>query len=85
MYGLERDRRGRQWLCTSRADCNDNIVGNCPDDPNLRFAFGSGQDVDLGVARNNAKSDATHNLACQPKHVSCKCIGPKGEQYSGGC
>jgi hypothetical protein len=28
---------------------------------------------------------ATHNLGCQPKHVSCKCTGPKGDQYSGGC
>jgi len=74
-----------KWVSKARADCNDNIPGNCPDDPKRRFAFGGGVDRDFGVARNIAKSNATHNLACQPKHVSCKCTGPKGEQYSGGC
>jgi len=46
----------------------------------------------LGTARNIAKSNATKNLGAmfqnlpgQPKHVGCKCTGPKGEAYRGGC
>lgn len=79
------DKERGNWICYARANCNDNIPGNCPDDPNKQFAFGSGVAKTLGVARNLAKKDATHRLACQPKHVSCKCTGPKGERYSGGC
>jgi RHS repeat-associated protein len=79
------DRVAGQWSCRARADCNDNIPGNCPVDPSKRFAFGGGSASDLGTARNIAKANATSNLQCQPKHVSCKCMGPKGEQYSGGC
>jgi len=79
------ERTPRQWSCKARADCNDNIPGNCPEDPEKRFAFGGGTANDLGSARNEAKANATSNLQCQPKHVSCKCTGPKGEQYSGGC
>lgn len=79
------DKTPGQWNCKARADCNDNIPGNCPEDPVRRFAFGGGTANDLGTARNIAKSFATSNLQCQPKHVSCKCTGPKGEQYSGGC
>jgi RHS repeat-associated protein len=78
-------RNAGQWSCKARADCNDNIPGNCPDDPKRRFAFGGGDASDLGTTRNIAKANATSNLQCQPKHVSCKCTGPKGEQYSGGC
>lgn len=78
-------RETGQWVCKARADCNDNIPGNCPENPRKRFAFGGGAARDLGTARNTAKANATVNLACQPKHVSCKCTGPKGEQYSGGC
>jgi uncharacterized protein RhaS with RHS repeats len=74
-----------KWTCKARADCNDNIPGNCPEDPKRRQAFGGGVASDLGTARNIAKSNATSNLQCQPKHVSCKCTGPKGEQYSRGC
>ena len=79
------ERQPGLWSCKARADCNDNIPGNCPDDPKHRFAFGGGSASDLGTARNIAKANATSNLQCQPKHVSCKCTGPKGEQYSGGC
>ena len=79
------DKTPGQWSCKARADCNDNIPGNCPEDPKKRFAFGGGIANDLGSSRNAAKSNATSNLQCQPKHVSCKCTGPKGEQYSGGC
>ncbi|WP_457337833.1 RHS repeat-associated core domain-containing protein [Rhizobacter sp. P5_C2] len=79
------DRTAGQWSCRARADCNDNIPGNCPVDPSKRFAFGGGSANDLGTARNIAKANATSNLQCQPKHVSCKCTGPKREQYSGGC
>lgn len=39
--------------------------------------------IALSSARNITKANATSNLQCQPKHVSCKCTGPKGEQYSG--
>jgi hypothetical protein len=73
------------WNCKARADCNDNIPGNCPEDPWRRFAFGGGMAKMLGAARNIAKSNATRNLGCQPKHVSCVCTGPKGENYQGGC
>lgn len=73
------------WVCKARADCNDNIPGNCPEDPKRRGAFGGGVAPSLGAARNMAKSNATANLQCQPKHVSCKCTSSKGEPYSGGC
>jgi len=53
--------------------------------PKRQQAFGGGVAKDQGSARNIAKSNATHNLGCQPKHVSCKCLGPKGETYAGGC
>ncbi|MBZ0091379.1 MAG: hypothetical protein K8F27_04045, partial [Sulfuricellaceae bacterium] len=79
------DKKAGLWICKARADCNDNEPGNCPDDPKHRFAFGGGTSTDLGIARNIAKANATANLQCQPKHVSCKCTGPKGERYSGGC
>ncbi|MEF9403071.1 MULTISPECIES: RHS repeat domain-containing protein [Ralstonia solanacearum species complex] len=79
------DKTTGQWSCKARADCNDNIPGNCPAEPSKRFAFGGGTASDQGTARNIAKANATANLQCQPKHVSCKCTGPKGEQYSGGC
>lgn len=71
------DRTAGQWSCKARADCNDNIPGNCPEDPSKRFSFGGGTANDLGTARNIAKANATANLQCQPKHVSCKCTGPK--------
>ncbi|MEQ1710704.1 MAG: RHS repeat-associated core domain-containing protein [Hyphomicrobium sp.] len=73
-----------KWVCRARADCNDNIPGNCPTEPKKRFAFGGGVANSLGEARNIAKSNATHNLKCQPKHVSCRCVGP-GNPYNGGC
>jgi len=79
------EKRSGLWVCKARADCNDNIPGNCPDDPSRRFSFGGGVASNQGVARNIAKANATSNLQCQPKHVSCKCTGPKGEPYSGGC
>lgn len=79
------ERNAGRWTCNSRADCNDNKPGNCPENPKHRFAFGGGMASSLGTARNIAKSNATSNLQCQPKHVSCKCTGPKGEIYSGGC
>jgi RHS repeat-associated protein len=79
------EKESGNWVCKARADCNDNIPGNCPDDPNRRFSFGGGTASSLGAARNIAKANATSNLQCQPKHVSCKCTGPKGERYSGGC
>lgn len=79
------DKNPSNWSCRARADCNDNIPGNCPEDPKQRFAFGTGIASSLGTARNIAKANATANLQCQPKHVSCKCTGPKGEPYSGGC
>jgi RHS repeat-associated protein len=79
------DEKKGFWSCKARADCNDNIPGNCPDEPKRRFAFGGGVAKNLGEARNIAKSNATHNLSCQPKHVSCVCVGPKGEPYNGGC
>lgn len=72
-------------MCKARADCNDNIPGNCPDDPKKRYAYGGGAAPSLELARNAAKSNATSNLQCQPKHVSCKCVGPTGQKYSGGC
>ena len=73
------------WVCKARADCNDNMPGNCPEDPKRRFAFGGGTGPSLGVARNIAKSNATSNLKCQPKHVSCECTSSKGAPYYGGC
>ncbi|MCL2022418.1 MAG: RHS domain-containing protein [Betaproteobacteria bacterium] len=73
------------WHCKARADCNDNKPGNCPENPKHRFAFGGGVASDQGTARNIAKANATSNLKCQPKHVSCVCTGPKGEPYEGGC
>jgi len=78
-------KKSGYWSCKARADCNDNIKGNCPTDPKKQFAFGGGVAKAQGDARNIAKKAATHALAATPKHVSCKCTGPKGEPYSGGC
>ena len=83
---MDPKRKKGYWACNARADCNDNIPGNCPEDPlKVRFAFGTGVAKNLGDARNAAKSSAAVLLGCQPKHVSCKCTGPKGERYNGGC
>jgi RHS repeat-associated protein len=79
------EKKAGMWNCKARADCNDNEPGNCPEEPWRRFAFGGGVAKSLGDARKIAKSNATHNLGCQPKHVSCLCTGPKGEIYQGGC
>jgi RHS repeat-associated protein len=79
------EKKAGMWNCKARADCNDNIPNNCPEDPWMRFTFGGGVAKDLGTARNIAKSNATHNLGCQPKHVSCVCTGPQGQPYQGGC
>jgi hypothetical protein len=78
-------RSGGLWVCKGRADCDDNMAGNCPAEPKHRFAFGGGVDPSLGRARNIAKANATSNLQCKPKHVSCKCIYTTGEVYIGGC
>ena len=72
-------RRG-MWTCTCRADCNDNIPGNCPVDPSKRFAFGTATSPNFGVAVKEGKRAATQLLACQPKHVPCICTGPNGER-----
>jgi len=80
------DKTTGMWSCKARADCNDNQPNNCPEDPAKRFAFGGGEASDLGTARNIAKANATSNLQCQPKHVSCRCTDPKGSHaYEGGC
>jgi RHS repeat-associated protein len=72
--------RRRMWTCTCRADCNDNIPGNCPEDPAKRFAFATASAPDFGTAVKEAKRAATQRLACQPKHVPCNCTGPNGER-----
>jgi RHS repeat-associated protein len=74
----ERKRTG--WTCTCRADCNDNIPGNCPEDPAKRFAFGTASADTYSKAKKEAKREATHALACQPKHIPCNCVGPNGER-----
>lgn len=81
------ERTPRHWTCKARADCNDNMVGNCPDNPKRRFAFGGGIAKTLGEARDIAKKNAVHNLQCkQKRHVSCVCVGPTGgKPYRGGC
>jgi len=71
-------RRGK-WTCMCRADCNDNIPGNCPEDPSQRYAFGVASHESFTVAKKEAKRAATKNLGCQPKHVPCRCTGPGGE------
>lgn len=35
----------RSCTATCRADCNDSIIGNCPEDPNLRFQFGTATEI----------------------------------------
>jgi hypothetical protein len=74
------DMRRRMWTCTCRADCNDNIPGNCPEDPSKRFALGTASSPDFGTAVKEGKRAATRLLACQPKHVPCVCTGPNGER-----
>ena len=79
------DKEKGKWICFARADCDDRIPGNCPDDWWSRFAFGFGISSNQLEARKEAQSMATQRLGCQPKHVPCKCTGPKGQRYSGGC
>jgi hypothetical protein len=74
----EKQRQG--WTCTCRADCNDNIPNNCPDDPKKRFAFGTATASNFASAVKEGKRTATQSLACQPKHVPCNCTGPNGEK-----
>jgi RHS repeat-associated protein len=78
------DRRKDAWVCNCRADCNDNIIGNCPDENGNEFAFGTGMGKTKGEAKSNAKRDAQSKLQCQPKHtVSCKCASPSGQMVPG--
>jgi RHS repeat-associated protein len=72
-------KRGN-WTCVCRADCDDRIPGNCPDDTNQRFQFGTASHPSFGVAVKEAKRAATQVLGCQPKHIPCNCVGPNGEQ-----
>ena len=77
-------RRGGQWTAICRADCNDNIVGNCPDPSGNSFALGAGVGNDKRSAKQQAKRDAQSKLQCQAKHtVSCRCTSPGGQ--SGPC
>lgn len=77
-------RRRGQWTAICRADCNDNILGNCPDPAGNSFALGSGVGNDKRTAKNQAKRDAQSRLQCQAKHtVSCRCTSPGGQ--SGPC
>jgi hypothetical protein len=74
------ERKRNVWTCRCRADCNDNIPGNCPEDPLKRFAFGNGTGSSFGEAVKAGKKAATDALNCQPKHIPCACTGPNGEQ-----
>jgi RHS repeat-associated protein len=74
------DVKRRMWTCTCRADCNDNIPKNCPEDPSKRYAFGTASAPTFTDAVKEGKRVATQNLACQPKHVPCNCTGPSGER-----
>lgn len=79
------DKKPGYWSCRARAECNDNIPGNCSENPKQRIAYGTATERSLGMAKVTAKFWATQNLGCQPKHVRCSCTDPKGEQYEGGC
>ncbi len=73
-------RHPGRWTAVCRADCNDNIVGNCPDSSGNSFAFGFGNGRDKKMAKDIAKKDAQSKISCQAKHtVSCKCTSPGGQ------
>jgi hypothetical protein len=73
------DTRRKMWTCTCRADCDDNKPGNCPEDPDKRYAFGTASGPTFSSAKKAGKRVATHNLKCKPKHIPCNCTGPNGE------
>ncbi|WP_425502906.1 RHS repeat-associated core domain-containing protein [Pseudomarimonas arenosa] len=70
--------------CTAvcRADCNDLKPGNCPEDPNLRFQFGTATASFCGDAVIEAARAANKALGCQAKHTQCKCTDRSGLQYN---
>lgn len=75
-------RRGR-WTCFARADADQTSSTYCK--IGNQVGWGVGVANDQGPARNLAKAMAVSDLGQTTHHVSCKCTGPKGEPYSGGC
>ena len=68
-----------QWVCNARADCDDRIPGNCPEDPKQKFKFGRGSGSTYMEAVKAAKKSATGHLGCQPKHIDGMCRSPRGD------
>ncbi len=78
------DRRKGVWNCAVVACCNDNIPGNCPDDPSQHCKQAVWRDINRATAIRKAEALAKKRLGCQTKHVTVRCTGPKGEPYSRG-
>jgi RHS repeat-associated protein len=73
-----------KWRCAVVACCNDNIPGNCPEDPKQWCKQAVWSDKSRPIAINTAEGIAKARLGCQAKHVTVKCTGPKGETYTRG-
>lgn len=81
---IKPDKKEGVWNCAVVACCNDNIPGNCPDDPDQQCKQAVWRDKDRAKAINIAEGLAKQRLACQAKHVTVRCTGPKGEDYQRG-
>lgn len=78
-----RKDRGK-WRCAVVSCCNDNIPGNCPNDPKQQCKQAVWSDGNRSKAINSAERLSKQRLGCQPKHVTVRCTGPKGEDYQRG-
>lgn len=74
------ERKSGKWTANCRADCNDNMLKNCPDANGNSFSFGTGTGSTQASAKDNAKYNAQQKILCQPKHtVACQCTSPGGQ------
>ena len=57
---------------------------NCSEKPNQRCKQAVWRDTDKANAIRTAESLAIQRLGCQPKHVTVRCTGLKGQNYQRG-
>jgi RHS repeat-associated protein len=81
---IKPDKFAGMWNCAVVACCNDNIPGNCPEDPTQWCKQAVWRDKVRATAINLAETLAKQRLGCQAKHVTVRCTGPRGEPYHRG-
>ncbi|MEO0439075.1 MAG: RHS repeat-associated core domain-containing protein, partial [Pseudomonadota bacterium] len=81
---IKPDRRKGVWSCAVVACCNDNIPGNCPEDPKQWCKQAVWRHANRTAAIKAAERLAKQRLGCQAKHVTVRCTGPKNQDYQRG-